>query len=177
MIASTQTHHPLTQVNETPSPAPALTSVEQAYSKLKKLGVRLTKPRLAILSALFAEKEPIAIEALHKQRGLKNYDLVSLYRGLTLFADLGLVKRSFSYNGTSLYEVNFGGNTRFRVTCKLSQKRELLSVEVSSELAQAVDKARTELESKGYREVTCQVEFYAVSPTRDHPGGKLTELE
>lgn len=160
MIASTQTQHPLAPAVD--SSRPPLTAA-QAHQRLKRLGVRMTKPRQAILEALFAEREPIAIDTLHKQRGLSRFDLVSLYRGLTLFADLGLVRRTLSFSGTSLYELNLG-DTRFRVTCKHSHKRELLSVEVSAELARAIDKARHELETKGYSGITSQVEFFAVAP-------------
>lgn len=164
MISSTQTQHPLMPVSETPLDAGALASAEQACAQLKKMGVRVTKPRLAILSALFSEKEPIAIDTLHKERGLQQYDLVSLYRGLTLFADLGLVRRTLSFNGTSLYELNLGRSLRFRVTCTQSQKRELLSVDVSAHLSDAVQQARSELESKGFRDISFQIEFFAVSP-------------
>ena len=165
MIASTQTNHPLASVHEPFQSSAAVDSVEQACSRLKSLGLRITKPRVTILSTLFTERDPISIENLHEKIQNQACDLVTVYRCLSVFTNLGLVRRSFAINGTSLYEINRSGEYLFRVTCKDTQKRESLSPEVSGELLQAINRAKAELEHRGYKDFSFNLEFFAVAPS------------
>lgn len=164
MIASTQTNHPLASVLE-PSPHQApIDSVEEACSRLKALGLRITKPRVVILTTLFTEKDPISIETLHQKIENQSCDLVTVYRCLSVFTELGLVRRSFAINGTSLYEICRSGEHRFWVTCKNTSRRESLSAELSAELIAVINKAKAELESRGYADFTYSFELFASSP-------------
>src|ERR1044071_6992843 len=109
MIASTQTNHPLTGNSKsgvrTSSPA------EPATSKLKPAGLRIPQPRLAILAALSKRAQPTSIEQLHEDVGAENCDLVTVYRCMAAFEEIGLVRRAFFHNGTALYEINLGQPT------------------------------------------------------------------
>src|SRR5579871_4865828 len=58
-------------------PASAL---EQACAHLKSAGLRITRPRLAILEALLARVEPASIEQIHEMLGTDKCDLVTVYR-------------------------------------------------------------------------------------------------
>lgn len=151
-------------------------SVEEACSRMKALGLRITKPRVVILTTLFSEQDPISIETLHQKIQNQSCDLVTVYRCLSVFTELGLVRRSFAINGTSLYEINRGGEVLFRVTCKNTQKRELLSTEVSSELTRAIQKARVELERKGYLDFSFSLELFATSPDSRQGASSMPEI-
>lgn len=173
MIASTQTNHPLASVADITAPQTSIQTVEEACSRMKALGLRITKPRVVILTTLFAEQDPISIETLHHKIQNQACDLVTVYRCLSVFTELGLVRRSFAINGTSLYEINRGGDFLFRVTCKSTQKRETLSAEVSAELMRSINKAKAELERRGYVDFAFSVELFANSPASLQSGDSL----
>jgi len=161
MIASTQTNHPLSGNNKnirTPSP------VELATSKLKSAGLRITQPRLAILAALANRAQPTSIEQLHEDVGTENCDLVTVYRCMAAFEDIGLVRRAFFHNGTALYEMNLGQPTRYHVVCKSTNRVEEIDSVIADELRRTIEAVQEKLRARGYGEVGHIVEFFAVAP-------------
>lgn len=162
MIASTQTNHPLSGNGKSPSRNP--TAVELATAKLKSAGLRITQPRLAILAALSKRAQPTSIEQLHEDVGADNCDLVTVYRCMAAFEEIGLVRRAFFHNGTALYEINLGQPTRYHVVCKTTNNVEALDSEIADELRRAIDVAQEKLRARGYADVGHIVEFFAVAP-------------
>jgi len=161
MIASTQTNHPLTGNGKMPSKA---TPVELATAKLKSAGLRITQPRLAILAALSKRAQPTSIEQLHEDVGADNCDLVTVYRCMAAFEDIGLVRRAFFHNGTALYEINLGQPTRYHVVCKSTNRVDELDAETSEELRRAIEAVQEKLRARGYADVGHIVEFFGVAP-------------
>ena len=163
MIASTQTNHPLSGNLKggvrIPSP------VDVATGKLKEAGLRITQPRLAILAALSKRAQPTSIEQLHEDVGAENCDLVTVYRCMSAFEEIGLVRRAYFHNGTALYEINLGQPTRYHVVCKTSNRVEELDAETSDELRQAIEAVQEKLRARGFGDVSHIVEFFGVSPT------------
>jgi Fur family transcriptional regulator, ferric uptake regulator len=162
MIASTQTNHPLAGSGKTGTRAP--TAVELATAKLKSAGLRITQPRLAILAALSKRAQPTSIEQLHEDVGAENCDLVTVYRCMAAFEEIGLVRRAFFHNGTALYEINLGQPTRYHVVCKTTNRVEELDAETSEELRRAIEAVQEKLRARGYGEVGHIVEFFGVAP-------------
>ena len=69
----------------------------QVKEALQSHSLRITKPRLAVASVLIKNKALLTPEEIHTQiQGSKklNCDQASVYRTLTTFEELGLVKRS-----------------------------------------------------------------------------------
>ena len=158
MIASTQTNHPIAGVkHESP--------VELACSKLKDAGLRITQPRVAILAALIKAGRPTSIDLLHQDLGSKSCDIVTVYRCMAAFESIGLVRRAFLINGTSLYEINLGDPNRYHVVCKQTNNVEELDSESAEELRRSVQLVEDALRAKGYSEVGHIVEFFGKSPT------------
>jgi Fur family transcriptional regulator, ferric uptake regulator len=162
MIASTQTNHPLNGNGKTL--VRAATPVEVATTKLKAAGLRITQPRLAILAALSKRAQPTSIEQLHEDVGAENCDLVTVYRCMSAFEDIGLVRRAFFHNGTALYEINLGQPTRYHVVCKETNRVEELDPEIANELRAAIEAVQEKLQSRGYADIGHIVEFFAVAP-------------
>src|SRR5215216_1844252 len=161
MIASTQTNHPLsgnTKSVRTP------TAVELATSKLKAAGLRITQPRLAILAALGNRAQPTSIEQLHEDVGTDNCDLVTVYRCMAAFEDIGLVRRAFFHNGTALYEMNLGQPTRYHVVCKSTNRVEELDAATADDLRRTIESVQEKLRARGYGDVGHIVEFFGVAP-------------
>lgn len=168
MIASTQTNHPLTgnatAGRQSPSP------IEIATAKLKSAGLRITQPRLAILAALSKRAKPSSIEQIHEDVGVENCDLVTVYRCMAAFDEIGLVRRAFFHNGTTLYEINLGQPTRYHVVCKSTNQVIELDAKLADELRLTVEAVEEKLRAHGYSEVGHIVEFFGVAPTA-HRGG------
>src|SRR3954471_22270650 len=100
MIASTQTNHPISGNGKAAPKAPS--PVELATTKLKSAGLPITRRRLAILAAHDKRAQPASIEQLHDDVGADNCDLVTVYRCMAAFEEIGLVRRAFFHNGTAL---------------------------------------------------------------------------
>jgi Fur family ferric uptake transcriptional regulator len=161
MIASTQTNHPLVDVKIDPaSPAP----LQQACARLKSAGLRITQPRIAILSAMISRNQPTSIEQIHGDLEAGSCDLVTVYRCLAAFEEIGLVRRSFFHNGTSLYEISLGLMSRYHVVCKASNRVEEIDPETTAELRSAIQAIEEKLRTRGYENVSHVVEFFGVAP-------------
>jgi Fur family ferric uptake transcriptional regulator len=140
------------------------TAIEIATSKLKSAGLRITQPRLAILAALSKRDQPTSIEQIHEDVGTGNCDLVTVYRCMAAFEEIGLVRRAFFHNGTALYEINLGQPTRYHVVCKSTNRVEELDAVTAEELRRTIDAVQEKLRSRGYGDVGHIVEFFGVAP-------------
>jgi Fur family ferric uptake transcriptional regulator len=140
------------------------TPVELATSKLKAAGLRITQPRIAILDALSKRVQPTTIEQIHEDVGPLNCDLVTVYRCMAAFEEIGLVRRAFFHNGTALYEINLGQPPRYHVVCKATNRVEELDSSTSDALRRAIDNVQEILRARGYNEVGHIVEFFGVAP-------------
>jgi len=169
MIASTQTNHPISGVKDAKGPTP----VEVACTKLKEAGLRITQPRVAILAALIKEARPISIDTLHGELGTNSCDIVTVYRCMAAFESIGLVRRAFLINGTSLYEINLGDPNRYHVVCKETNNVEELDAESAAELRRAVQVVEDALRAKGYSEVGHIVEFFGKSPAASRASASM----
>ncbi len=163
MIASTQTNHPL--VGAKTDTAGGQTPITIACASLKKAGLRITQPRIAILSALILRSQPASIEQIHGDLAKDSCDLVTVYRCLAAFEEIGLVRRSFYNNGTSLYAINVGEtNTGYHFVCKETDQVESIDAETTAELRRCVLQVEEVLKARGYTDVTHMVEFFGKAP-------------
>src|ERR1017187_2162427 len=170
MIASTQTNHPLAS-GKTGGKSQA--PVEFATAKLKSAGLRITQPRLAILAELAKQAQPVSIENLHDQLGASTCDLVTVYRCMAAFEEIGLVRRAFFHNGTALYEINLGQPTRYHVVCKATNRVDELDAETSAELHRTLRHIEEKLRAQGYDDLGHIVEFFGVAPA----GGRVGQCD
>lgn len=154
MISATQSNHPLGEVLP-PDRRAAL--LEQACVQLRSARMRVTQPRVAILEVLIQRQGPCRIEQIHQQLDRNACDLVTVYRCLAAFEQVGLVRRSFQHNGTSLYEFSLGTERRYHVSCKScgrTEPIEYFSVEGPVHM----------LERRGFSEISHLVEFFGLCP-------------
>lgn len=141
------------------------TPVELATARLKSAGLRITQPRLAILSVLSRREHPTSIEQIHDEVGAANCDLVTVYRCMAAFEEIGLVRRAFFHDGTALYEMNLGRPARYHVVCKTTKRVTELDAETADELRRSIETVQEKLLARGYRDVGHIVEFFGVAPT------------
>ena len=162
MIASTQTQHPLADAN---SPhLKAQSPIAIACARLRGAGLRITQPRIAILNALIKRGQPTTIEQIHDDLEAGSCDLVTVYRCLSAFEDIGIVRRSFYHNGTSLYSMSLGEVHPYHVICKETNQVEEIDPDTTAELRKNVQQIEDLLKSRGYSNVTHVVEFFGLAP-------------
>lgn len=160
MIASTQTNHPLASVKNT-SPQAA---IDAACARLKSAGLRITQPRVAILQALIKRSAPASIEQIHGDLSDSACDLVTVYRCLAAFQEVGLVRLCYFHNGTSLYQINLDNESPYHIVSKDTNEVEELDPENSAELRALMNRIEEKLKARGYTEVSHLVEFFAQKP-------------
>ena len=161
MIASTQTNTPL---EDGKSPSTNESPLNVACARLKAAGLRITQPRIAILAALAKRGQPTTIEQIHADLESGSCDLVTVYRCLSAFEDIGLVRRSFFHNGTSLYALSLGESHPYHVICKETNRVQEIDPATTAELRRNVMQIEELLKSRGYNNVTHVVEFFGLAP-------------
>lgn len=156
MISATQSNHPLAGVGPTPA---APSAVETACARLRQHGLRITRPRTRLLEALARQGGPVRIEQLHRELGADACDLVTVYRCLAAFEQIGLVRRSFLFNGTGLYELTAGGTAgHYHLVCRQCGRTEPVDYF-------PIEGAERMLRDRGYSQLSHLVEFFGVCPT------------
>jgi Fur family ferric uptake transcriptional regulator len=161
MIASTQTNSPL---EDGSSPSAKQSPLNIACARLKAAGLRITQPRIAILAALAKRGQPTTIEQIHADLDAGSCDLVTVYRCLSAFEDIGLVRRSFFHNGTSLYALSLGESHPYHVICKDTNRVQEIDPQTTAELRKNVMQIEEILKARGYNNVTHVVEFFGLAP-------------
>jgi Fur family ferric uptake transcriptional regulator len=174
MFASTQTNHPLTGVDETTAKLSRKGVLDAAVNRLRGAGLRITQPRISILETLLKVGRPASIEQIHDSLKPSSCDLVTVYRCLGAFEQLGLVRRSFLPNGTALYEMHLGGDHRYHVICKESKAVEEIDAETAAELRSAIQRVERTLQERGYADVSHVVEFFGVAGPKPRGAANVT---
>jgi Fur family ferric uptake transcriptional regulator len=138
--------------------------MESACARLRASGLRVTGPRIAILGALLARGEPASIEQIHARAGSGRCDLVTVYRCVAAFEQIGLVRRCRFLDGTCLYEFDGGRAAQYRVVCRRTRQALPIDPAAASELAAALGRVEDSLRAKGFSEVGHVVELYGTPP-------------
>lgn len=155
MIAATHSNHPLATVS---TPASMKSTLNEARARIRLAGLRITKPRLALIEALQQHQGPVSIERIHQEVGTDACDLVTVYRCLAAFEQLGMVRRSYLHNGTCLYELTLGQAAhRYHIVCKTCGTAEPVDYLLATGIEQV-------LQARGYTQVSHVVEFFGLCP-------------
>ena len=154
MIAATQSNHPLASSGKQGGEVSLL---NEARTRIHSAGMRITKPRVAIIESLLRHEGPISIERIHQEMGTDVCDLVTVYRCLSAFESLDMVRRSYLHNGTCLYEVTLSKQPHYHIICKECGKTERVDYF-------PVETIQRVLENRGYTQISHVVEFFGVCP-------------
>ncbi|MBX3738103.1 MAG: transcriptional repressor [Candidatus Didemnitutus sp.] len=154
MIAATHSNHPLAGVHAPKTVDP----LADALARIRKAGMRVTKPRVALIESLARRQAPVAIETLHHELTVQKCDLVTVYRCLGAFEKIGIVRRSFRHNGTSMYELVLSQQPKhYHIVCKSCGATEPVDYF-------PIEGVERVLRERGYSELTHLVEFFGVCP-------------
>jgi len=154
MIAATQTNHP---IPGGPGQRTTEAFLVEACNRIRNAGMRVTKPRVALVEALLKQEGPVSIERIHQEVGTDSCDLVTIYRCLAAFEELGMVRRSYLHNGTCLYEQTFDAARNYHIVCKTCGKTEKVDYTLAGD-------AEQKLKDKGFEQVSHVLEFFGICP-------------
>jgi Fur family ferric uptake transcriptional regulator len=76
-----------------------------AVSMLVSRGVRLTRPRRAVLDVLAHARQPLSVAEIHARLGERHVDLGSIYRTLALLCRHDIAKVADASRGTQRFEL------------------------------------------------------------------------
>jgi Fur family ferric uptake transcriptional regulator len=159
VISAAQSNHPLAPVT---APGDVLACLEEAQNRIRTAGMRVTRPRVALVEALLRQAGPVSIERLHQEVGMEACDLVTIYRCLAAFEDLGLVRRTYLHNGTCLYEQTINSTRRYHIICKACGHTDPVDFVLAGNVEQ-------KLQERGYTQVSHVVEFFGLCPACQRP--------
>ncbi|MGE4112220.1 MAG: Fur family transcriptional regulator [Burkholderiales bacterium] len=154
MISATQSNHPLAAGSVESAAIPPLA---EARARIRNAGMRITRPRIAILESLLRHAGPVSIERIHQDIGVKVCDLVTVYRCLSAFETLDMVRRSYLHNGTCLYEITLSPVRHYHIVCKSCGKTDRVDYF-------SVEGMERIILDRGYTQVSHVVEFFGVCP-------------
>ena len=89
------------------------------FTSFKNVGRRVTRPRKAILGVLERTRSPMSASDIHTalKREKTSVDLVTIYRTLSVFIELGLVVRMEFQEGQFRYELCHGREHHHHIRC------------------------------------------------------------
>lgn len=128
-------------------------SLQVLEDRMKDLGLKVTQPRRKLLGLLMQGRGPLAAEEI--QAALKDSDLVTIYRSLNTFVDLGLVQKLEFGDGIARFELMSHNHHHHHVICKKCQKVDVLHICNVEPHLEAVKKL-------GYTQVTHRLEFFGL---------------
>ena len=158
MSSSTQTNSKLAQ-------ADAKSAVATATARLKAAHLRITQPRLTILATMFRRSKPESIETLHEALGKGGCDLVTVYRCMAVFEEIGIVRRTYFHNGTALYSLRLDDTAHYHIVSKATNSVAELDAAAALELNAALVAVEDKLRALGFTNVSHIAEFFGTPPT------------
>ncbi len=126
--------------------------------KLRQKDFRLTKQRETMVATIVAQHRPFSAESLHKEikkraKG-KKFDLVTIYRSLATFEEIGLLNRCDFGDGVIRYELQGSGH-HHHVICKSCKSVEPV------DFCTVVGEEKI-LQKMGYRDISHRLEFFGL---------------
>jgi len=159
MIASTQTNHP---IDTSRGGKASRTSIMQACARMREAGLRITQPRISILTSLINRVIPASIEQIYADLPPDTCDLVTVYRCLAVFQEIGLVRLSHFLNGTSAYQITLADDVvpTYYVVFKKDNEVMELDPESAGALRAVIGKIEKKIRATGHEKVSHIVEFF-----------------
>ena len=126
---------------------------QQAFDTMRSRGMRVTNQRGALLDFLMSGHGPFSAEEVHRGIGGRGGDLVTVYRTLSAFEELNLVRRCDFGDGVYRYEFNTGEHHHHHVVCRRCGRVETLDFCVADGLERIARRM-------GYTDVTHTLEVF-----------------
>jgi Fur family ferric uptake transcriptional regulator len=127
--------------------------IDAAKEKLRAKGMRITKPRVRMLTILQEEHGPHSAEEIFQRiKRAGDCDLVTVYRTLNTLEETGVVRRCDFGDGVRRYEKN-DTHHHHHIVCRECGKIE----ELEDCIAEAIEK---KLKKRGYSKISHSFEVF-----------------
>lgn len=130
----------------------------QALKKLSESKHKVTRPRELILDAIF-KLNHFAADDIHKVAAKRGLDLVTIYRNLPVFEEVGIICRADFSDSKSRYVIADEGHDHHHHHIVCTECREIQPVD-----ACAIEAQERVLRKLGFTHVTHRLEFSGVCP-------------
>jgi len=138
--------------------------ITSALDYLSKSGLRLTAARRSLLDLLGDSDRPLSVEEI-SERSDGRFDLVTVYRNMDVFAELGVVQSIQLENGKALYELSdVGGHHHHHIVCRSCHKVERIDFCMGGELERYASQ-------RGYSSLKHTIEVFGLCPVCDNRDG------
>lgn len=130
--------------------------LERSINRINKQGLRITKPRQAILEVLIRERCPLCIEALYRKIKKGTCSRMTAYRSLPILEKAGLVNRCDFGDGRFEYELRDDNRCRHHhIVCRICRKIKPVQISFLKQLEKFISK-------EGYDQVSYSMGFFGV---------------
>jgi Fur family ferric uptake transcriptional regulator len=132
-----------------------------ASTLIRGAGLKVTKPRIAILEVLIKDHGPFAAEEIFSKlstpKNAISCDVVTIYRCLTKFESLGLISRCDFGDGSIRYELRSKDHHHHHIICRICKRVEPLN-------KCPVEDRAIQMPKMGFKDVSHRLEFFGVCP-------------
>lgn len=140
-------------------------ALDSAKKRLQIAGHKLTQTRQNLLKSMMDFVGPFSAEDLYSKgrRGSKSKtcDLVTVYRSLNTFAELGILSRVDFGDGVARYEIlSPDGSHHHHIVCTVCRKIEPLTGCGNG----SIERQEKSLAEAGYSQLSHRLEFFGVCP-------------
>src|SRR5687768_10962794 len=129
--------------------------------ELSQMGLKSTPKRIEILKFLSSQKQPMAVEDIHravkKKWNQETLDLVTVYRNLKQLVKVGLVQKSFFDEGRVRYSMAEASDRVHGHHIQCTSCEKITTVNVCLPLSHTKS-----LEALGYENVSHRLEFFGI---------------
>ncbi|MBK8981396.1 MAG: transcriptional repressor [Ignavibacteria bacterium] len=129
--------------------------IAEFRSILNSYSLKITKPRIEIMKILKSNHKPLTISEISGRLTGKKTDLVTVYRTLNLFEELGIVSQIDFKDEFKRYELIYDRHHHHHIVCRKCKKVE----NVETCLLDGIEKI---LIKTGYTEITHSLEFFGI---------------
>jgi len=134
-----------------------------ALEYLSKSGLRVTAARRSLVGLLAEADRPLSVEEI-SERSDGRFDLVTVYRNMDVFIELGVAQSIQLENGKALYELSDSdGHHHHHIVCRSCHKVERIDFCMGGELERFASQ-------KGYSSLKHTIEVFGLCPICDDGG-------
>jgi len=131
---------------------------DQAIARLKVKHLKRTRQREALIAVLTKKHGPFTMDEFQKLIRPVTCDLVTIYRCLAQFEEIGLVRRCDFGDGVARYELADENEHHHHVICRKCQRVENFEDDCLLETLEKIVRKR------GFEDVSHSLEFFGVCP-------------
>jgi Fur family transcriptional regulator, ferric uptake regulator len=125
-------------------------------SRITESGLRMTAARRQLIEILAESERPLSVEDL-SQRSKGKFDLVTIYRNLEVFREVGIVEVILLENGKNLFVLTGEHDHSHHIVCRHCLKTERIEFCMGGELERYAS-------SRGYSNLSHTIEVFGECP-------------